>query len=207
MLTKQPWYPILYMFVVTAIFCTVLIGFGRLTEARVKANEKLALEKAVLFALPLDLPAKATDQQWHALFEEKVKPPSDTTAGAYTLEKDGKTAAYALPFAGKGFWNIIRGVVGIEPDGRTITGIYFYEQSETPGLGAEITKPAWYGQFKGKRFAAQGQPLTMKGPGETTGENSYNAVTGATQTSIRLERIINESYRTWREAMDKAKGS
>ena len=94
-------------------------------------------------------------------------------------------------------------VIGVKADKETVTGIAFYEQKETPGLGAEITKPAFKNQFQGKLLAEQGSPLKMRRPGETLGKNEYHAVTGATQTSTRLENIINDALEQWREKLEK----
>ena len=49
---EKPWFPAVYMFVVTAFFSSIVIGFSRLTEKRVEANTTLAFEKAVLSVLP-----------------------------------------------------------------------------------------------------------------------------------------------------------
>ena len=46
------WFPIAYMFVVTAFFSSIVIGFARFTDERVEANKDLAFEKAVLAVLP-----------------------------------------------------------------------------------------------------------------------------------------------------------
>ena len=49
---QKKWFPIGYMFVATAFFSTIIIGFAEATRARVEANEKLAFEQAVLTVLP-----------------------------------------------------------------------------------------------------------------------------------------------------------
>jgi len=52
MIRKQSWFPIAYMFCVTAFFSSIVIGLTRLTSDRVEANETLAFERAVLSVLP-----------------------------------------------------------------------------------------------------------------------------------------------------------
>jgi Na+-transporting NADH:ubiquinone oxidoreductase subunit C len=146
MIRKQPWYPIVYMFCVTAFFSTVVIGFTRLKE-------------------------------------------------------DGRVVAYAVPIEGRGFWAPIRGMIGVKADRKTITGIAFYEQNETPGLGAEIAKSPFRDQFRGKEISPQDKPISMRRPGETLGKSEVHAVTGATQTSTRLEGIINASLKQWQTQM------
>jgi len=197
MIRKKSWYPIVYMFCVTAVFSSVVIGLTRFTSERVEANEKLAFERAVLSVLP-DVEAETmTRLQIHNKFTETIEEPDESSKGAYTAKKDGQTAAYVLPISGQGFWAPIKGVIGIETDGETITGIAFYEQNETPGLGAEITKAPFKNQFEGKVISSEDEPINFRRPGATLGDNEVHAVTGATQTSNRLERIINTELKKW----------
>jgi len=197
---RKSWYPIAYMFVIMAFFSAILVGFSRFTESRVAANERLAVERAVLGVLPIDVPAGASNQQIHDLYLKNVTPP-EKPGEPYKLMKNERVAAYAIPFSGRGFWDVIEGVIGVAPDGRTITGIAFYQQHETPGLGAEITKPRFKDQFRsgGKRVAETGKPLTFVREDEKAGPMEINQITGATQTSVRLERILDERLGRWRE--------
>jgi Na+-transporting NADH:ubiquinone oxidoreductase subunit C len=204
---EKSWFSPLYMFVVTAAFSSVVIGFARGTERLVKMNARLALEKAVLQVLPGLYDEKASRLQMHSVFIEQVSGPGVDSGGAYVYKKDGRIQAYAVPFSGRGFWATISGVIGVKADGITVTGIAFYEQSETPGLGAEIAKPPFKNQFRGRILASQGEPLKMKRPGESLAENEYHAVTGATQTSTRLEKIINDALKQWRDKMQKRSGA
>ncbi len=197
-LRERPWYPVLYMFVITAFFSAILIGLSRFTQERVEANQRVAFERAVLQALPLDLPEKVSAAEVHRLFVKKIRVPAEGSGGAYVLTRDGKTAGYALPVEGQGFWDIIKGVVGIAPDRETLTGISFYEQNETPGLGAEITQPKFRSQFPGKQIAQTGKPLRILPVGSRLGPSDVHAVTGATQTSTRLEKFLDEALARWR---------
>jgi Na+-transporting NADH:ubiquinone oxidoreductase subunit C len=107
-----------------------------------------------------------------------------------------------LPIAGQGFWAPIKGIIGIGADGKTVTGIALYEQNETPGLGAEIAKAPFLDQFEGKQLAGGERPIVFCRPGASLGANEVHAVTGATQTSTRLEGIINGALDVWRSALD-----
>ena len=53
---------------------------------------------------------------------------------------------------GYGLWDAIYGYLAIKPDGNTIIGIAWYDQKETPGLGANIAEPSWQKQFLGKHI-------------------------------------------------------
>lgn len=194
---EQRWFPILYMFLVTAFFSSIVIGLTSVTRERVEANEQLAFERAVLEVVPELAVAALSNLEIHQRFTEMVEEPTPLSGGAYLVKRNGRTVAYALPFLGQGFWAPIGGVIGIDTDRRTITGIAFYEQNETPGLGAEITKAPFRHQFKGKVLADEDSPLGMRRPGAELDESSVHAITGATQTSVRVERIINAALTEW----------
>ena len=73
----------------------------------------------------------------------------------------------------------------------------FYRKNETPGLGAEIAKAAFREQFIDKVIAIEGPQINIKRPGAVLGNSDVHAVTGATQTSTRLENIINAGLKEW----------
>ncbi len=195
---EKRWYPIVYMFLVTAFFSSIVIGFARFTGERVEANVKLAFEKAVLAVLPGLYDDELSRLELHRRFIEKVSEPDTSSAGAYTLKENRRIIAYALPISGQGFWATIKGVIGIEEDLKTITGIAIYQQNETPGLGAEITKIKFRSQFEGKVISMEEQLINIKRPGAELGTSDVHGVTGATQTSTRLEKIINSALKAWR---------
>ena len=199
MIRKKSWFPIFYMFCITALFSSIVIGLTRVTSERVEANQKLAFERAVLSVLPKVEVETMTRTEIHNTFIESIKEPDNSSAGAYTARQDGRLIAYALPISGRGFWAPIKGIIGIKPDKKTITGIAFYEQNETPGLGAEIAKAPFRNQFQGKVISLQNEPINFRRPGATLSDNEVHAVTGATQTSSRLEIIVNTELRKWRE--------
>ena len=104
---------------------------------------------------------------------------------------------FAVVVRGKGFWAPIEGVIGVAVDKRTITAIAFYEQNETPGLGAEITKPAFVNQFEGLRLGPIEGPIGIKPFGAELAGNEVHAISGATQTCTRLETLINNDLSKW----------
>ena len=203
MIREKKWFPVVYMFVITFFFSSIVIGFTQLTRERVEVNQKVAFERAVLSVLPglYERGEKVSGLELHKRFAEKVSEPDKDSAGAYVLRESGKIVAYALPIEGRGFWATIKGVIGIEADRKTVTGIAFYQQNETPGLGAEIAKSEFRDQFKGKVLSLGERPLSIKRPETVLDESSVHAVTGATQTSTRLEKIINDGVKQWQKQM------
>lgn len=68
-------------------------------------------------------------------------------------EKDNSQAVgWVIPVNGFGLWDAIYGYLAIKPDGVTVIGISWYEQKETPGLGANISEASWQSQFPGKKI-------------------------------------------------------
>lgn len=59
---------------------------------------------------------------------------------------------YIIPVSGFGLWDYIYGYIAIQPNGDDIIGISWYEQKETPGLGANIAEAPWQSLFPGKKI-------------------------------------------------------
>jgi Na+-transporting NADH:ubiquinone oxidoreductase subunit C len=184
------------MFVVTAFFSSAVIGLARFTHDRVAANEKLAFEKAVLQAASI-LDEKATGQV-HEFFLERVRKLEDEVDVYVITDEQGNTAGYVLGVEGKGFWAPIKGVLGLDVDKREITGIAFYEQNETPGLGGRIVEKQFRQQFIGKKLALDEMAIGIEPVTAELNDSQVHAITGATQTCSRLEKLINDSIRKWR---------
>lgn len=194
----KPYFAVVYMFVITAFFSVILISFARLTRNRVEANEQLNFERAVVQAFP-EIEYK-NNSQIHQIFTERFR--KDEVTGVFVYEKDGQVLGYAVPFAGQGFWDKIKGFIGVAADKQTIRGVAFYEQKETPGL-ARIDEDEFRNQFIGKKIKDTDKPIGIVPESQTPKSNEVHAVTGATQTSVRLEALMNQDIRKWMDAMDK----
>lgn len=107
---------------------------------------------------------------------------------------DGSTK-YILPMYGAGLWGPIWGYISIDSNGSTVYGAYFAHQGETPGLGAEIEKPAFSGQFKGKDLFKDNSfyPIKVVKAGMTPeGKADYvDGVSGGTITSTGVGAMLD----------------
>lgn len=63
-----------------------------------------------------------------------------------------KPEGYVIPVNGLGLWDAIYGYLALKPDGNTVIGISWYDQKETPGLGANIAEKPWQMNFPGKKI-------------------------------------------------------
>jgi Na+-transporting NADH:ubiquinone oxidoreductase subunit C len=79
---------------------------------------------------------------------------------------------------------------------RTIRGITFYEQEETPGLGGEITSSWFREQFIGKKIVDQaGNPGIIISSSEGEAPNKVDAISGATLTCDKVQTMLNETIK------------
>ena len=105
---------------------------------------------------------------------------------------------YILPVYGAGLWGPIWGYVAFDSNGETIYGAYFAHQGETPGLGAEIEKPAFSSQFEGKNvFNDEGKftsvAVSKVGHAPTDGTPYVDAISGGTVTSTGVQKMLFDS--------------
>jgi Na+-transporting NADH:ubiquinone oxidoreductase subunit C len=85
------------------------------------------------------------NQPWKLIY--KILP-----NGASSESKEVKPDGYVIPVNGFGLWDAIYGYLALKPDGDTIIGISWYDQKETPGLGANIAESYWQNLFEGKKI-------------------------------------------------------
>ena len=104
---------------------------------------------------------------------------------------------YIVPVYGAGLWGPIWGYIAFDNNGNTIYGAYFAHQGETPGLGAEIEKPAFQSQFDGKDIFASDGSFTsvavVKIGKEPSGKAWVHAVSGGTITSQGVQKMLFDS--------------
>lgn len=117
---------------------------------------------------------------------------------------------YILPMYGAGLWGPIWGYVSVDADGTTIYGAYFAHQGETPGLGAEIEKPAFSSQFSGKKLIKNGSfvPVAVVKAGQVpAGDADYvDGISGGTITSKGVGAMIDnclKPYSAFLESLNK----
>lgn len=77
---------------------------------------------------------------------------SNPKSGGTETEQSRPVEGYVFPVNGMGLWDAIYGYLAVQPDGNTVIGISWYDQKETPGLGANISEPEWQSQFPGKHL-------------------------------------------------------
>ncbi|MEZ9578193.1 MULTISPECIES: Na(+)-translocating NADH-quinone reductase subunit C [unclassified Vibrio] len=115
--------------------------------------------------------------------------------GTVYLVKDGaETSKVIIPVHGNGLWSMMYAFVAVETDGNTVSGITYYEQGETPGLGGEVENPTWRAQFVGKKlFDENHKPAikVVKGGAPEGTEHGVDGLSGATLTSVGVQHTFD----------------
>ena len=101
---------------------------------------------------------------------------------------DKESGRNATSISGSGFQGPIILIVALEDD--MISGFKVVSQVETPGLGSRITEESFQKSFIGKRVS-NGIAMTKSG---NAGISEFDAITGATETSRALVRILNRGF-------------
>ncbi|RDT55074.1 NADH:ubiquinone reductase (Na(+)-transporting) subunit C [Escherichia coli] len=99
-----------------------------------------------------------------------------------------------IPVSGKGAKSMMHAFIALETDGRTVKNLLFYEQNETPMLGAKVEDPDWLRQWPGKKVLNDNAEPALKVVQQRSGdadEYTVDGITGATMTSSGVEKSIN----------------
>jgi Na+-transporting NADH:ubiquinone oxidoreductase subunit C len=186
---RRSLFTIFFMFAVTFVFISVLSLIHVLTRDTIRLNESLVVKRAVLYAAGLEVPQSGIEAD--TLYQDRVREVKDGQGNVLYYEiLDGSRESiqsYVLPVLGAGLWGEIGSVVGVEKDLKTLTGIEFIKQNETPGLGGRIAESWFKEQFRGKRW-----PLEVVPEGEPAGDQEFQAITGATNTTNGVKGILND---------------
>ena len=203
-------FTVFYMAAISAFFTACVAIVYSATRERVQFNRRIAERRVVMRVLEFDFPK--SNEEFSRLYENRIKR-TDIRIRTQAKEvrvlkgfdENGELIGYVFPLIGRGFWDQIKGYMAVKPDLGTIQGLAFYEQSETPGLGAEITEPWFEKNFRDKkipdRAGPEGRMISLVREGREKGSGDVDAITGATQTSKAVEKIINTTLKSFLKTM------
>lgn len=141
-------------------------------------------------------------------------------------EKDSDTPyGYVIPVNGYGLWDAIYGFICVAPDGDTVIGTTWYEQKETPGLGAEIATSKWQAQFPDKLIFQEGPSGATNFEAAKMGirvvkttveqeignrpaaKSAVDGISGATKTSEGVSEAYQKSLTPYRQFLIRRQAS
>ena len=125
------------------------------------------------------------------LLDENGRPDNNGILPVFVIDR----SISVIPMKGKGLWGPISGYLAVDAEG-TIVGANFDHESETPGLGGEITSAKFQSQFSGKHILQDGQPVAVE----------FDAITGATKTSNGVKEMLDKTLSLYSTYFDKIAG-
>lgn len=180
------------LLLILAVICSTALALVNIKTAPIiQKNLEITYMRTVLDVFGIGYDAENKDgiiETYRSAIEEK-----ETGGLRVFFDKNGGNNAVSIE--GSGFQGPISLVVAIK-DG-IITGFKVVSQVETPGLGARIMEPAFQQSFVGKNIV-NGITMTKSG---SAGPTEFDAITGATETSRALEKIINSGMKRYFEAV------
>ncbi len=179
------------------------------TTGLLARNEALHRNRVLCEAFGLDIDAGLAEAYAAAVAQALEEIELNTSQGPMTVYRNRRQRTVGFEFSGMGFWDRIEGVLVLDEGLETVRGIRFTSQKETPGLGARIEEPSFLGQFAGLRVAwdAPSGERVVVGASGGTGSNRVDAITGASQTSFALMRLLNAELARFRDAWRAARAT
>lgn len=111
-------------------------------------------------------------------------------------DEDGAKRALILPVYGSGYQSTLYGFLAVAADTQSVLGLKFYEQNDTPGIGARIQDPEWEALWPGKVVYDDAGMLRLGvargqvAPSSESADYMVDGVSGATRTSLGVNRLI-----------------
>ncbi len=192
-------YTITFVTLTALVSGVLLMGANHLLGSRIETN-LLNDRYRSLFALAgVDVSGRgASDLK--RLYSLRFAEERTRRGGArLRFSSTAQTITYIYPFSGMGFWGPIHGYIALDQTLSVIRGVVFTRQEETPGLGAEIVTEAFTKRFSGLKFTrdAASEKVLMKitKAGEATGPYEIDGITGATETTVRVNAMIGKTLK------------
>lgn len=208
-----PIYIVSFMVLLAALFGSGVTGIYLSASGVLRANDDFLRQRALVRVFALGDPEVMSKAQVADLVRERIDADevrTDPVTGwrfnlmkVYEDDTHTRLKAYGFPFRGPGFWAPIEGILAVTPDCSHTIGISIVRQSETPGLGGRITESVFTDQFSaGITVSPNPDGACIRISGDAgEGERHVDAITGATQTSMAMDRILNEYLSRFHRAM------
>jgi len=115
----------------------------------------------------------------------------EDVATVYELREGGTLKLLILPIRGAGYQSTLKGYLALQADLNTVAALTFYEQDETPGMGARIEEESWLALWRGKQVAdARGAVRIAVVKGAGAGPHEVDGISGATRTGMGITNLV-----------------
>lgn len=207
-------YTVVYASVMVILVAVLLAFTSQSLRSYQKQNEDNDKRQQILRSINVQVPAKDAEAKYNELIKDAflvnengekvegnaftadvVRAASEHMYPVFVADVKGETK-YIMALHGAGLWGPIWGYLSVDNDKNTVFGADFSHQGETPGLGAEISKPAFSNEFKGKKLFIDGtfKSIAVVKPGKSVlGQDYVDGISGGTITSQGVGSMLYDS--------------
>ncbi|MFP4380323.1 MAG: FMN-binding protein [Candidatus Sumerlaeia bacterium] len=195
---------------ILSLVCSSLLAVvSAICQPRYKQNQILETKTKTLSVLGMDVDGSTPVEKINELYSNNVRETTVTNdageeitrAFLYVDKESGEFEGVAFPVVGKGLWGTIRGMAALNSDLKTIRGVRFFDHSETPGLGAEISQDWFQEQWEGKPAVNEEGKVTIHivGPNQADEPDEIDGISGATLTGNGVNEMMQREIRVFLE--------
>lgn len=201
-------YTVVYASVMVVLVAVVLAFTSQSLRTFQQKNEDNDKRQQILRSINVSVQPNEAEAKYSELIKEsflvnengeKVEGDAFTATPdqhpVFVANIDGKNK-YIMALSGAGLWGPLWGYLSVDEDKNTIFGADFSHQGETPGLGAEISKPEFSKEFKGKKLFFNGEfkSVAIVKPGKSVaGQDYVDGISGGTITSQGVDHMLFNS--------------
>ena len=207
-------YTVVYASVMVVLVAVLLAFTSQSLRSYQKANEENDKRQQILRSINVNVVASEAEAKYNELIKESflvndkgekvegdafaadvVKAAAEHQYPVFVATVDGQPK-YIMALHGAGLWGPLWGYISVDSDKNTVYGADFSHQGETPGLGAEIAKPQFSGEFKGKKIFQNGEfkSIAVVKPGKSAeGQDYVDGISGGTITSKGVDAMLSSS--------------
>lgn len=204
-------YTVVYASIMVVLVAILLAFTSQSLRSYQKANEDNDKRQQILRSINVSVAASEAEAKFNELIGEnafmidangaKVGDAKNAFNGdiegypVFVATVEGQKK-YIMALHGAGLWGPLWGYISVNDDKNTVFGADFSHKGETPGLGAEIVKPEFSGQFQGKKIFQNGEfkSIAVVKPGKSAaGQDYVDGISGGTITSSGVDAMLFNS--------------
>jgi len=115
----------------------------------------------------------------------------EQTLTAYEVHDGDQLRLLILPVRGAGYQSILHGYLALNADLNTVAALTFYQQDETPGMGARITEKQWQDLWRDKQIGSGDGVIRLRVvSGAASGSHEVDGISGATRTGNGVSNLV-----------------
>ena len=183
------------LFVIAAVSALLLGATNYITRDIIAEQIRVQNEQARMEVLKEADSFEALEEgDWKSVVEGLGLENPEILQEVYVGKKGDEVVGYTFKTLPKGYGGPVTVLTGVSAEG-LVTGMRIVSHTETPGLGAKSTEPAFMNQYEGLTAA---EPVAVIKSGTAQG-NQVNAITGSTITTQAVTNGVNASLKLFGE--------